>query len=1195
MLSPGTRVDGYRVERLLGQGGMGVVYEARQVSLDRRVALKVLAPGLADEPGFRERFRREALVQAKLTHPHAVPVYESGESEHGIYIAMQFIEGRDLRSLLAWEQPRPAELVGILGQVAAALDAAHDVGLVHRDVKPHNVLVDERGDAYLADFGLGRGAGHSLTQTGDFMGTVHYVSPEQIEGGDVGPAADVYSLGCVVFECLTGHVPYSGAGPAVLYAHVSATPPRVTASRPELPEAVDQVVAWALAKRPEERPPSASALIDALAAALAEDEQPAEAPVPRLRSALPPQLEATGPFVGREDALAALDDMWRAARRGETRLVTISGEAGVGKSRLTAAFARQVADDGGRVLFGRCYEESLTPYQPFAEAVGRWLETGAPETLGLVADTAAAELARLVPDLRNRIAGLREPLQGDPDGARFRLFEAVGTTLAASAERKPLLLILEDLHWIDKPSALMLRHVAEAIAGTPCLVLATIREGEANESAEAVLEEIRRTGRLAEHALAGLSRTDVEELAELTLGQSADSDLVSKLHDETAGNAFFATEVLRQLADDIDGGDAWTVPRSVRAAVERRLSQFGDDVQRVLTTAAVLGREFELGPVADVAGDSEDSVLDALEAVGAARLIEEVQGAVERWTFAHALVRETLLARLSATRCARIHRRAALALESRGATAAELAYHWLGSGDPKAGEYSRLAAEEALAQLAYEAAAHHYDRALEFAPQQSPLRAALMVGRGEAELRAGMSDDAVASLVTAAELAQAVADYELMTRAVLGAGRALSWGSMQDPGNADAIRIVALHEAALAALDPAAVALRSRLLASTAIQSYFMRSWGEKDRMSREAVELARESGEDAVIAYALNARHYSRWGPADPLDQLECATDMLHAAEAAGDLELTTMAHVLRAVDMLSLGDRVGAERELANERALAERLRQPRRIHLSRTRESMLALIDGRLDEAKDIVTRIAAEVRGGDANDVFLVIAVQTLAVSWLEGRLGDLEPLIAQNATSQQGVHAWQAGLAWAQAASGKGGEARATLDRLAEDGFKGFPLDTNFELAATLITQTMCELRAPGHARALYERLAPRGGRVQVLGHGGVCLGPVAAQLGLLAGMCGDLDAALFQFDVAARINASLGAPLSTAMTDLFRSEVLVDHRRRAEAVAACTRALPVLEASGAHGLVKRAHELLRTADVSEDEIGTGVRMAPANG
>jgi serine/threonine protein kinase len=277
----GTDVAGYAVESVLGSGAMGVVYVARQRSPDRRVALKLITPAFANDDVFRRRFLREATAAAAIEHPHILPVYAAGESNGTLFMAMRLIDGRDLREILRGSQELPLERVErIVGQVGGALDAAHARGLVHRDVKPGNVLVVEQPEAeeadfcYLMDFGVSTWTGSSaatITATGQMVGTANYMAPEQIEGGSVDGRTDQYSLGCVLYECLTGRAPFSGRSPpATMYGHLHEKAPAPSAIRPGLPPGVDAVLERALRKASEERYPSCRELTHDLRAALAD-------------------------------------------------------------------------------------------------------------------------------------------------------------------------------------------------------------------------------------------------------------------------------------------------------------------------------------------------------------------------------------------------------------------------------------------------------------------------------------------------------------------------------------------------------------------------------------------------------------------------------------------------------------------------------------------------------------------------------------------------------------------------------------------------------------------------------------------------------------------------------------------------------------------------------------------------------------
>ena len=264
----GTEIAGYRIESLIARGGMGEVYLATQAFPERKVALKLLPHDLASDPAFRERFIRESNAAASLEHPNIVPVYGAGESDGELWIAMRFVDGEDLRHLLEREGPlSPERAASICAQVAEALEEAHEHGLVHRDVKPGNILIGKSDRAYLTDFGLIRPfeLETSLTKTGQLMGTVDYVAPEQIRGQAVDGRADVYSLGCVLYECLTGEPPFRRETEvATLYAHLEDAPPSVQAAQPGAPIGADEIIATAMNKQPDLRNATAADMADDL-------------------------------------------------------------------------------------------------------------------------------------------------------------------------------------------------------------------------------------------------------------------------------------------------------------------------------------------------------------------------------------------------------------------------------------------------------------------------------------------------------------------------------------------------------------------------------------------------------------------------------------------------------------------------------------------------------------------------------------------------------------------------------------------------------------------------------------------------------------------------------------------------------------------------------------------------------------------
>jgi len=308
-LAAGSQIAGYQIEEQIGRGGMAVVYRASDPRLNRSVALKILAPELAGDSAFRQRFMREMRAAASVDHPHIVPVFDAGEADGVLYIAMRYVSGQDLRTLLDAEQALPAaRVVHIIAQVASALDDAHARGLIHRDVKPGNMLIGtvagsgQHDHVYLSDFGLSKPevSGANLTLTGQFLGTLDYMAPEQAEGHQVDGRADLYSLACTAFEMLTGQPPFKrDQGFAVLWAQLSAPAPSLRALRPDLPPAVDEVMARAMAKSPADRYRTCTEFASALRAACGLERRsqaamPPAPPVPAPPVPAPP-VPAPGP------------------------------------------------------------------------------------------------------------------------------------------------------------------------------------------------------------------------------------------------------------------------------------------------------------------------------------------------------------------------------------------------------------------------------------------------------------------------------------------------------------------------------------------------------------------------------------------------------------------------------------------------------------------------------------------------------------------------------------------------------------------------------------------------------------------------------------------------------------------------------------------------------------------------------------
>src|SRR3954451_14965672 len=885
------------IRGVAGRGGMGIVYRAMHVPLKREVALKVIAPNISADEEVRARFRNEFEAAASIQHPNVIPIYHAGEEDGLLYVTMRYVQGEDLARLVAMEtRLEPVRAAVIIAQVAAALDAAHARGLVHRDVKPANVLIEGRGElenALLTDFGLTKSlqSDNKMTKTGTVIGTFDYTAPEQLEGRAVDARTDVYALGCVFFQTLTGRVPFPrDTLGAALFAHFHDAPPSVTALVPEVPALLDEVIATAMAKDPAARYQSAGDLARAALAAvdqhklaggmtlLAAGERPSGWNWPAaterhvegvpLQSALATEI-ASGPFVGRQDALERLRARYERAKEGVRQVVLVSGEPGIGKSRLASEIAREAHEAGATVLYGRSDAESLVPYQPFVTAVPHYMAHRESLELPPELEPELSELARLVPALRRHLPELREPLAEDGETRRYRLFEAVTRILARVARESPTLLVLDDLQWADSSTALLLGHMLQDVEAMRLLIVATVREtgGQRADEVTELLTRLYRDPGFERMALVGLDGGETQALVSAEANREASGSFIARLQEGTEGNPFFIKETLRSLTDAAEDEEQELrdetlsrvpVPEGIKELIGTRLARLGEHTSRVLTPAAVVGREFRLEVLEALLDEPVERIISALEEADEAGLVREVEDDADRFVFAHALVRETLYETQSASRRVRMHHRIAQALEGLGprlaATPAELAYHYVESRhldrEGKAVGYCEQAAEAAFAALAYEEAKHHYEAALERLANNAPKRCALLIGLGTAAARVG-DPSAVAAFDEAAAIAKREGLTEERARAALGRFGSYSYAHA---GTVDQ-NAIELLEAALEAQGADEGPIVAQLLARLANALHFTTEMDRVEELSVRALGLARASGDPLPPVGAAEGR----------------------------------------------------------------------------------------------------------------------------------------------------------------------------------------------------------------------------------------------------------------------------------------------------------------------------------------------------
>jgi DNA-binding SARP family transcriptional activator len=895
---------------------------------------------------------------------------------------------------------------------------------------------------------------------------------------------------------------------------------------------------------------------------------------------LPAALIARGSLVGRRDELATLHAWWRG---GPERMLVLGGDPGTGKSRLLAELASEVHAEGGVVLAGHAPEETLVPYQPFLEAIGHFAFHAPLARLRAAirrSGESGPDIARLVSDIRRRLPELPAPESGDPETDRYRLFEAVAAFLGEIGAAGPLLIVLDDVQWADRPTLLLLRHLTRARDATGLRIAAAYRRGEGSaEGLAATLGALRREGVARQLDVGGLSRDDAAELVRRRVGAIPSAALQTALYDETDGNPFFIEELVRHLVDSgVDPGEAGLsqvrrvgLPDDVRELIARRLERVSPDGVEWLRVAAVIGREFETALLERVLGFDEDRFLEVEEEALDAGLITEAPGATGRYAFSHALVRETLYAGMSSARRARVHHRVGLALEARGGEDAvgALAHHFThavsAEDAEKAITYALAAGAQATEMLANEEAAEHYARALEVlersAPQARAQRCALLMELGEARVRSGERPAAWPVFREAAAIAIELEDRESVIRAALGASRRY----IQPPGVIDS-ELIEMLEHALAMTAGERTVIRVRLLARLCGALYFSPRRAEMRQLSAEATAIAAHLADPEAAALASAARRRAWWGPEHLERRLADSTMLLRSAREAGDLELTLQGHAWLVVDLLEAGDRTAVEAQIEAFAAGADSLRQPLFIWNALVWRAMLALLEGRLSDAARLASDALASGIRPEGITAPQYHTMQMLAIRREQARMGELEAAARTLAAGNPGRVAWRAGLAAVLCDTGRPELARvelAALVRVGHDPIPEIPPDGDWIAVVSLLAEVASEVGDVERCELLYDLLAPHAEATVVIGIAAVCLGAVARYLGRLALVTDRRELALRHLERAVQTNAALQAHVCLAHTqvDLARALGGGDRARSliADAVAIATeRDLPLV-------------------------------------
>ena len=752
---------------------MGEIFLAEDVALERKVAIKFLPENLQQDPVARERFRREANAAAALDHLFICKIYEIAEVDRKTCIVMEHVLGETLeRRLRKGTLPLPYA-VEIADEMTEALAEAHRRRFVHRDLKPSNIMLTKQGHVKVMDFGLAKQlseaptmsdetkvASVGLTQAGTRVGTPGYMSPEQVLGGEVDGRSDIFAFGIVFYELLTGVHPFREASPSEILSATLCDPlVPATRYRKDIPEAMNLVLDKLLAKEAVDRYQTFRDVRQDVRPLLMELTGRAAAALGASKSVETAAAGKRALCVGRDSERAELRRLLDQAVGGRGALILVGGEPGAGKTRLIEEVPFDARQRGCLVLTGRWHEtEGTPPFIPFVEALEQACRIVPASAFREALGDAAPEVARLMPELRRLFSDIPAPVELPAAQQRRFLLNSVQEFLDRISRVTPLAVLLDDLHWADGSTLLLLHHLTPQLSQMPMLVIGIYRDTEPDvERAFARMLETLTRQRLAQRlTLRRLPEAGVQAMLRVLSGQPAPSTLAWAMCLQTEGNPFFVEEVFQHLADErklFDAQGRWRldlrleeldVPEGVRLVIERRIERLSEQGRRVLTAAAVAERVFDLDLLEAIGEAEGDRLVSAIEEAEGARLIIPTSGGLEaRWGFANELFRQTLVSSLSSFRRRRLHVRIADALGRVYANAlekraADLAHHLYQAGaaaDPsKTVRYLKLAGDHACTIYANEDVARHYQWALE------TLGAGQDLGVDPLELREQLSD-----------------------------------------------------------------------------------------------------------------------------------------------------------------------------------------------------------------------------------------------------------------------------------------------------------------------------------------------------------------------------------------------------------------------------------------------------------------------
>ncbi len=1018
--------------------------------------------------------------------------------------------------------------------------------MIHRDLKPANIWLDTDGTVLLGDFGLAATTDHSrLTADGLVVGTVAYLAPEQAVGRTADYRSDLYSLGAVLYELLCGRPPFLGDDAvAVISQHLNTAPVDPSWHNASVSSVLNSLILRLLAKDPGDRPASAKVVIDEL-------DRIAETPVEPAVLAPPVStslMSITRRLVGRGSELAQLTGAFDEAVSGRGRLLMLVGEPGIGKTRLAEELAVYAGVRGAAVCWGHCYEGELAmPYLPFVEAFRTYVRERPDEELRAELSGGAPEVATLVSELRERFSDLPASPELEGDAERMRLFEGVTTFVRNASADRPVVLLLDDLHWADKPTLLMLQYLARNLRRQRVLLVGTYRDVELDRTHPLadVVASLRHEHLYERVLLRGLGPLEVKALIDAVDELDIPLAFAETIHQETEGNPFFVSEILRHLGETgviskVDGtwvGNPETIaenlPEGVREVIGRRLSRLSEGCNGMLTVGSAMPGGFSLGVVSSVLDVDEDRALDLLDEALSAQILRERREASGIYEFGHALIRQTLYAELSTPRRVRLHRQIGSALESRrGAEAdlGELAFHFFqaapGGDVAKAVEYATRAAERARDQAAHEESARFYDmalQALDLAEKADPeRRGAMLLALGAASSRAGEIERATAALEEGAQVARAVGDARLLARVAL-------WSTgLRIPGGIRQPEAIALLSEAAAGLVDTDEALLARVLARQAGLHAFIDSERHAALLD-EAVAAGRRCGDPGALAAVLSSLSFWLTRPEQAEERQQILEEIGRLAEETGDVELALSNQAALLFGALVRGERDRLDTALAAHGHLAAESRSPFYLATADTHQGVVAALEGRYGDAEGLASEVLAH--GRRLRDPLLVnnFAAMLFPV-WRElGRSREFESATRGAVEAVPGVVAYRAGLAQLLCDIGNDVEAAGHLDALAADGFAGVPDDPTRTYNLCAVAEVAATLGDVARAEALVTLLRPVAGAASVIVpvayHGAV-----DRYLGLLELCIGRPEEAVADLEAALDIHENMGARPWSAST-----------------------------------------------------------------